>query len=243
MNALKSKAAELQRVGKFLVQTMRMFQVVFPMPEAEWKRAGGKICHDGKVMFQSPELRAIAEILRACIRGEHSKSLKEQLGVLADAASKHVDIVYRYEASAGRGCVKQFGPIGRVAVQALEHYTGLLTSDPRLVPHEPIGICPHCQSLFLKARCSQEYCSAKCQVARWGTGKGNEYFAAKQRERRAKAKEKAEAAKKRTRRRRPIAEKSGGILTKKHQKTPKITKRPKTRKAATGAASGVVSMA
>jgi hypothetical protein len=59
---------------------------------------------------------------------------------------------------------------------------------PGMLEHDPIALCPRCDSLFLKAKSTQEFCSTRCRVAQWGRQKGKEYFRKKQEEFRASLK-------------------------------------------------------
>ncbi len=72
---------------------------------------------------------------------------------------------------------------GRNVANALIDYLSYFY-DPRMLEHDPIAICPHCEALFLKVKSSQEFCSAKCRQQQWYNRNSKEYYSTDARKKR-----------------------------------------------------------
>ncbi|MBN2320889.1 MAG: hypothetical protein JXR49_17550 [Acidobacteria bacterium] len=131
-----------------------------------------------------PAVVAITSILKSCIRREMpegwdldllNKAIAEAPLSLAANKSKN-------------GIVLAFlrGGALWLTANALARYVNTLTEDSPLRPYEPIGICPHCDGIFLKRRTDQEFCTVQCRSDAWVAKKGKKYFAQKARESRAR---------------------------------------------------------
>jgi hypothetical protein len=83
--------------------------------------------------------------------------------------------------------------IANALIDYLEYF-----KTPGMLEHDPIALCPRCDSLFLKAKSTQEFCSTRCRVAQWGKQKGKDYFREKQAEFRASLKVQEEKLKNNT---------------------------------------------
>ena len=70
------------------------------------------------------------------------------------------------------------GPL-RLLADGLVRYLAALAEEPRLVAHNPLGLCEHCGGLFLKRKARQRFGSGKCKFAAWAALKGSKYFADK----------------------------------------------------------------
>ena len=74
--------------------------------------------------------------------------------------------------------------IHRIYVDYLMKYLDCFTLTPELEKDNPVGYCK-CESVFMKKRSDQRFCSAKCREKSWRTDKKEEdpgFFAKKARD-------------------------------------------------------------
>jgi hypothetical protein len=64
----------------------------------------------------------------------------------------------------------------RGVADLVNRYLQCFVETPELEKHNPLGVCsrPECQTIFLKSRSDQAFCSTDCRVADWNKKKAAE---------------------------------------------------------------------
>ncbi len=158
--------------------------------------------HESDKSKSSDEARrqfgAMKRLLKAHIRGEEFKS-RDASGVTRALNAPVRRIVMMNPPFSGKAANRSSRldnllrhlfpkmPPHRVAAEYLILYFDCFKETPELAKHKPIGLCPACDTLFVKGRSDQEYCSDACRFGQWRDGKkekDQDYFAKRARDRR-----------------------------------------------------------
>ena len=191
---LSTKRETLNSLGKSIMAGLSSLIASHSKPERQLieyfsvvKTGRSRVIGKSEDLARSEEFRALCRILRACIRGDRDAPwFKNELQILETGANQKVSLKSEAFSKSGPYFIRIGGSIVRKIVNEISQYTQILASDKRLVPHGPIGVCNSCELLFLKTKRNQKFCTTKCRVANWSDEKGKEYFAARQRQRRAR---------------------------------------------------------
>jgi hypothetical protein len=220
VNIYKLRAAQLQATAETLMDQMLKFSTESPFGEG--KRFTGKAAMEvlkeallakarERRLFRSlavfdskdnPEsnlgLRAALNVLRSCL---HRRNITAaDLDILTKALNEPARLQVTRARPTKEQYLKVTEPQLREIVHSLSAYTHILTTNERLSGIAPIGECVGCGAIYLKAKRTQTFCSAKCRYEDWRKQKlaaEKDYYAKKMKASRKHNKAKMLAAKKR----------------------------------------------